>query len=242
MSWFKNWFNTKYYHLLYKNRDYKEAERFIDNLVAYLKPKQGAKIFDLACGKGRHSVFLNKKGFDVIGVDLSEQSILHAQKEENETLHFAVQDMRKPFEGQTFDVVVNLFTSFGYFEDDKEDVDVLKSVATVLKKDGVFVLDYLNAHKVVADLNPHAFIKREEVTFEITKKIEKAFVVKEIDFEDNNEKYHFEERVKLIDEKQFESYFKLAGLRLLAKFGNYNLEVFDVNQSPRLILIAEKIG
>lgn len=242
MAWFKNWFNTPYYHLLYKNRDFQEAENFIDNLVTYLKPKQGAKFFDLACGKGRHSMFLNKKGFDVVGVDLSEESILSAQQATNETLHFAVHDMRQVFEGHSFDVVVNLFTSFGYFDDNNEDVNVLKSVATVLENDGVFVLDYLNAKQVVKNLKPQETIVRDDVSFQISKKIEGAFVVKGIDFEDKGKAYHFEERVKLIDEGQFEEYFKLARLRLLAKFGNYNLEAFDENQSPRLILIAEKIG
>jgi SAM-dependent methyltransferase len=242
MAWFKNWFNTPYYHLLYKNRDFQEAENFIDNLVTYLKPKQGADIFDLACGKGRHSMFLNKKGFDVVGVDLSEESILSAQKSQNERLHFAVHDMREVFEAHSFDVVVNLFTSFGYFDDDNEDVNVLKAVASVLKAEGVFVLDYLNAKQVVKNLKPQETIQREGVSFEITKKVENSFVVKGIDFQDQGEVYHFEERVKLIGEDQFEAYFKLAGLRLLAKFGNYNLEEFDEDKSPRLILIAEKIG
>ena len=242
MSWFKNWFNTKYYHLLYKNRDFKEAERFIENLLTYLKPEKGARFFDLACGKGRHSIFLNKKGFDVVGADLSEESILSAQKSANKELKFIVHDMRKPLKGYSFDVVVNLFTSFGYFEDDNEDVEVLKSVVSVLEKDGFFVLDYLNAKQVVAKLKPQETIQREHVTFDITKKIENAFVVKNIDFEDEGERYHFEERVKLIDEEQFESYFKLAGLQLLAKFGNYNLDKFDEDNSPRLILIAKKIG
>tara|TARA_B100000809_G_scaffold266867_1_gene332343 strand:+ start:5192 stop:5920 length:729 start_codon:yes stop_codon:yes gene_type:complete len=242
MTWFKKWFNTTYYHLLYNNRDYKEAENFIDNLIIYLKPKESAQFFDLACGKGRHSIFLNKKGFDVVGVDLSEESILTAQESSNETLYFAVHDMREKFPNHSFDIVVNLFTSFGYFDDDREDIDVLKGVVSVLKDDGVFVLDYLNAKQVIKNIKQQETIQRENVAFQITKKIENLFVVKGIDFVDKGESYHFEERVKLIDEDQFDVYFKLAGLRVLAKFGNYNLEAFNENSSPRLILIAEKIG
>lgn len=242
MAWFKNWFNTKYYHLLYQNRDFEEAERFISNLIDYLEPKEGAKFFDLACGKGRHSMFLNKKGFDVVGADLSEESIKVAQAHENEKLKFAVHDMREPFQGAKFNYVVNLFTSFGYFDDDQEDVNVLKSVVSVLENDGVFVLDYLNANKVVSDLKPHEVIQRDHVTFQVSKKVEGAFVVKGIDFEDDGEEYHFEERVKLIGEDKFEQYLKLAGLRLLAKFGDYSLGEFDLEASPRLILVVEKIG
>ena len=242
MAWFKKWFNTPYYHLLYNNRDYSEAENFINNLIDYLKPVKGAKFFDLACGKGRHSMFLNKQGFDVVGVDLSEESILSAQKSSNDTLHFSVHDMRETFPNHTFDFVVNLFTSFGYFHDDQEDVDVLKGVVSVLKNDGVFVIDYLNEKQVVKNLKKEETISRGAVSFNITKKVENSFVVKGINFDDKGKSCQFEERVKLISEEQFENYFKLAGLRLLAKFGNYDLEAFDKDNSPRLILIAEKIG
>ena len=75
-----NWFDSDYYHILYSNRDLKEAEHFIKNLVNHLKIKKGSKILDLACGKGRHSIYLNKKGFDVTGYDNSEKSIKKAKK------------------------------------------------------------------------------------------------------------------------------------------------------------------
>ena len=74
-EWFKDWFNTSYYHTLYKHRDESEAHRFIDHLCAYLKVKKGSKILDLACGKGRHALHLAKKGYQTTGVDLSEESI-----------------------------------------------------------------------------------------------------------------------------------------------------------------------
>ena len=74
-NWYASWFDTPYYHILYKDRGYDEAQAFMRALMAYLKPKDSAKILDLACGKGRHSVFLNSLGYNVTGVDLSKNSI-----------------------------------------------------------------------------------------------------------------------------------------------------------------------
>ena len=86
MSWFANWFDSEYYHVLYKNRDEKEAEFFIENLVQYLNFQKRRKLLDIACGKGRHATYFNSLGFDVVGVDLSSNSITTAKKYKNETL------------------------------------------------------------------------------------------------------------------------------------------------------------
>ena len=122
-KWYASWFDTPYYHILYKDRNYAEAELFMKTLTHYLNLEPGDEILDLACGKGRHSVYLNSIGYNVTGADLSENSIAHASKFENDTLRFQVHDMCKPFAFQ-FEAVFNLFTSFGYFENEE---DVKKS-------------------------------------------------------------------------------------------------------------------
>jgi len=119
-KWFQHWFNSPYYHILYQQRDHAEAEFFIDNLCAYLKPAANARLFDIACGRGRHSIYFNSKGFDVTGIDLSIASIKYAKQYENKQLHFYVHDMRYLFYVNYFDIALNLFTSFGYFETDQE--------------------------------------------------------------------------------------------------------------------------
>ena len=103
MNWFKSWFDSKYYHILYKNRNEKEAQIFIDNLISHLQIQKKSKILDVACGKGRHATYFNKKGMNVIGIDLSINNIKTAKKKENETLQFAVHDMRNPFKTNEFD-------------------------------------------------------------------------------------------------------------------------------------------
>jgi SAM-dependent methyltransferase len=118
-EWFGTWFDSEYYHLLYKDRDYTEAEAFVAKLAAYLEPPKDALIHDLACGKGRHSIYLNKLGYHVEGSDYSANSIKHAKQHENDTLKFYVHDMRLPMP-RKYDYILNLFTSFGYFNTEAE--------------------------------------------------------------------------------------------------------------------------
>lgn len=239
-EWFSSWFDTPYYHILYKNRDYFEASLFIDNISDFLKLQPNAKCWDLCCGKGRHSIYLNKKGLNVIGTDLSEQSILEANKSSNDTLAFYEHDMRKLFRANYFDIVFNVFTSFGYFEKREDDLHVFDAVQKGLKSNGLFVFDYLNSEFVKDIIKGTDAVTIDGITFKIQKRIEGITVVKNISFTDKGQEFIFEERVKLFDKAYFEGLAKECNLTILNTFGNYQLQEFEVNTSPRLILVLQK--
>ena len=239
-EWFTDWFDTPYYHTLYKHRDYSEASEFIDNITQFLHLKPNTSCWDLCCGKGRHSIYLNKKGYKVVGTDLSEQSIIEANKSANATLDFYTQDMRTLFRTNYFDVVFNLFTSFGYFDKRQDDVRVFSSVYKSLNPNGLFVFDFLNAQYVRNNFVSTTEQTIDDMTFHITKLIESNTVIKNIDFTDNKKAYHFEERVKLFDKSYFDELAEECGFTILHTFGNYRLEPFDLQASPRLILVLQK--
>ena len=111
-AWYQDWFNSPYYHLLYQHRDEQEAAEFIDRLMGYLHPREGSRMLDVACGKGRHAVQLARYGFEVTGIDLSEESIAFAKKTETPNLQFFRHDMRQPFYINYFHYAFNFFTSF----------------------------------------------------------------------------------------------------------------------------------
>lgn len=240
LNWFESWFDSPYYHILYKDRDKKEAELFIDNLIHFLQPKRNAQFLDLACGKGRHAVYLNKKGFPTIGIDLSPESIAFASQFENEQLQFYVQDMRKPFRINYFDYVLNLFTSFGYFENEKDDMAVMNSILKMLKKQGIVIIDFMNVKCVQENIIPAQEKTINGISFKITKRIENNFIVKQIHFEDKGKTYNYQEKVKMLRLKDFERYLAAADLKIVNLFGNYLLEPFDANASERLIIVAQK--
>ncbi|WP_264551477.1 class I SAM-dependent methyltransferase [Flavobacterium sp. N2038] len=235
-NWFTSWFDTPYYHILYKDRNYREAQIFMDNLTHYLNLPEKAKVLDLACGKGRHSIYLNQLGFDVLGADLSENSIAEASKNSNETLHFKVHDMREPFE-EKFDAIFNLFTSFGYFESDDDNLTTLKAIKESLSEYGFAVIDFMNVNQVIETLVPEEVKTVEGIDFHIKRYVEDGHIFKEIDFEDQGRKYHFTEKVKALTLKDFQDLMDEAGIYLLDIFGDYKLKKFHKTESERLIMI-----
>lgn len=240
MAWYKNWFDTEYYHLLYCHRDIGEAEKFIALLKQTLQLPNGAKVLDVACGKGRHAITLNKLGFDVTGIDLSANSIAEAKKWENEKLHFAEWDMRKTYRKNGFDVVVNLFSSFGYFENDSDDTQAIKAMSESLTPGGILVLDYINTQFAITQMKPREIINRNDVQFHIQKKVEAGFIKKKIEFIAHGQNHSYEEQLKVINKAAFENMFTSNELTIEHTYGDYALQPFNAATSPRLILIGKK--
>ncbi|MHA7059362.1 SAM-dependent methyltransferase [Aquimarina sp. M1] len=234
--WYASWFDTPYYHILYKDRDHKEAKDFMDNLTNYLSLDPGEKILDLACGKGRHSIYLNQLGYDVTGVDLSKNSIEYASQFENKTLRFRVHDMSKPYT-EKFSAVFNLFTSFGYFEKEECNLNTIKAIKSDINERGFGVIDFMNVNYVIDNLVPKETKEISGITFYIKRYLTDGYIYKEIKFTDNNGDFFFTERVKALTLEDFENYFEDAEVNLLDTFGDYQLQKFHKSNSPRLILI-----
>ena len=237
-DWFTDWFNTPYYHILYKDRNDEDAQLFLKNITSFLKIPTNNHILDLPCGKGRHSVFLNSLGYKVTGGDLAKNSIKIAKEFENETLNFKVHDMREPFNNK-YNAVFNIFTSFGYFEDDKEDLLILQNIKNGIKNDGYFVFDFLNADLVKANLVAKETKIVDNITFNITREITDGFIIKNICFFADDKQHSYTERVKYLDADKMKTYFDKASFTIINMFGDYNLNEFDTQTSNRLILVAK---
>ena len=234
--WYSSWFDSPYYHILYKDRDQEEARDFVDHLTAFLQLPKKADILDLACGKGRHSIYLNHLGYNVIGVDLSAYSIKHAKQFENDSLHFKQHDMCIPFL-KKFDAVFNLFTSFGYFEVEEDNLRTIKAIKAELKYGGYGVIDFLNSEVVIQNLVASEVKVVNDIHFHIKKHIKNGYIIKDIHFTDNDILYNFTEKVKALTLNDFQDYFTEAGITLKHCFGDYELRPFEPNSSNRLILI-----
>jgi len=239
-EWFASWFDTTFYHILYQERDDKEAKGFIINLLNHLKLPKKSYVLDLACGKGRHSRTLNELGMNVLGVDLSEKSIAYAKKFENDSLHFRVQDMREPFEEEVFDCIFNLFTSFGYFDQEEDNQKVLNGISLMIKPGGLFVLDYLNTTTAIRDLVPDEQKMIENVHFDIHRSFDGRFIRKNITVKCLDKNYQFEEKVRGFTLVEIEKMLSKSNLKPIEYFGNFNLDTFDPEQSTRLILVCKK--
>ena len=235
-NWFSTWFDTPYYHILYKNRNDEEAQTFMDNITHYLNMPENGTILDLACGKGRHSIYLNKLGYQVTGVDLSENSIAIAAASSNERLQFKTHDMREPM-NETFDAVFNLFTSFGYFDTHEDNIKTLKAIKESINEYGFGVIDFFNADFIIENLITEETKEIDGITFNIKRSVENKKIIKEIRFEDKGESFFFTEKVSAFTLADFEAMMEEAGIYLLEIFGDYKLRKFYKSQSERLILL-----
>ena len=238
-DWFEDWFDTKYYHILYKNRNDEEAKQFVHGLIDQLQLKPGMKLLDLACGKGRHSKTLHDLGYDVLGVDLSKSSISDAQKWASHQLSFQVHDMREVIPNRSFDVIFNLFTSFGYFDSSVDNERMCLSISKMLEPGGRLVIDFMNARKVIESLVLKEQKTIQGVTFDISRRFDGMHIYKEIRIEDKSHNAQYTERVQALDLADFhvllEPYFEIESV-----FGSLDLEPFEVRDSDRLIIIASR--
>lgn len=239
-EWFDEWFNSPYYHILYKNRDEYEARLFIDAIVKKLQIDASQSILDVACGRGRHAIYLNSLGFSVTGIDLSKHNIAVGSNFSNERLQFFKHDMRQVFRKDGFDVILNLFTSFGYFDSHEDHAKAIQAITSSLKKGGLFLLDFLNPFTVIHQLAAKEKKVVDDISFFIEKSYDGKYIWKHIRFEHRDASYHFSERVKAIRRSDFLAYFEKANLEILETFGDYQLNPYAQSTSERLIFLLKK--
>lgn len=240
MGWYTSWFDSPYYHALYAHRDHREASAFIARLLAYLHLPVDAQILDLACGNGRHSHVMAQMKYRVTGIDLSHRNIEEAKKSGISNARFVQGDMREVFQKNQFDLVVNLFTSFGYFENENDNLRVLKSACANLKDNGIFVLDFLSREYTENHLVARESTRIDELVINITRRIENENIIKEIEIQSSENNFSFEEIVRGFRKDQLQRLLREAGFEVLAIFGNYELQPFECEKSERCILINRK--
>ena len=244
MSWYKEWFDSPLYVKLYPWRNEEEAAQLASLISAYFSVQQYPRLLDLGCGRGRHAIRLAQMGYEVTGMDLSGNSLSEATKRAEQlnlkNITFVRGDMRVPLKAR-FDVVANLFTSFGYFTGDSDNVEVLSSIASMLEPGGGLVLDYMNAPLVERTYNPEERATKDDIHYDIKRYVEEDTIIKQMKLKDNYGHDHFfEERVKLYDYSWFAENLSKAGFHIDVALGSYHGEPFSSDESPRLILIAVK--
>lgn len=240
--WYKNWFNSPFYHKLYFERDEKEAEKFINNLIEHLKPIPGSRMLDAACGRGRHSKTLAALGYEVTGIDISNDSIAFAKQFENNFLEFFVHDMRLPFRSNYFDFVFNFFTSFGYFKTRREHDEAIRTLAKCLKPAGTLVIDYLNVHYAEDHLVKNEIKQMGATEYTILRWDDETHFFKKITVTDPSlsNKIEYTEKVAKFSLLDFTDMLSYRGMQVKEVYGDYQFNSYHVRTTPRLIIIAGK--
>jgi SAM-dependent methyltransferase len=241
-AWYKDWFNSPFYHKLYFERDEQEAAAFIKKLIAHLQPAPGSRMLDVACGKGRHSKTLAALGFNVTGIDISTDSIAWALQFEKENLDFFVHDMRLPFWGNYFDFAFNFFTSFGYFKTRREHDDAIRTIAKSLKAGGKFIIDYLNVHYAEDHLQHEDIKLIDNTCYTIHRWDDETHFYKKISVTDPllKQPIEYTEKVAKFSLGDFTDMLSFQGMQVQEVFGDYQFSPYDIRKTPRMIIIAQK--
>lgn len=242
LDWFKIWFNSKYYFLLYQNRNEEEAEKFFELIKNNLNITSDWKILDFCCGYGRLSKVISASGFDVTGIDLSDYFIEKAIKdsrEKNLNIKFIKCDARTFNEFGKYNLVISFFTSFGYFTDEENEITFQNLCKSVIQK-GWIVFDYFNPDFVINNLDGAEEILIDHIKFKISRKIENNRVKKliEVFTEDNKEEYV--ESVRIYSYNDLNDLFVKNGFVVEKVFGDYSGSEYSA-LSPRIIIFAQKI-
>lgn len=245
MPWYKDWFNTDAYDLVYRNRNEAEALRLVELILETCRPGSGARILDVGCGRGRHAMAFAERGFDVTGVDLAQRALEIARQSAADrglSIRFEQGDMRDVLAPAAFDVVVNLFTAFGYFTAYDEHLRVVSALRSAARPGAWVVQDFMNADLVRRTFIPEDERMIEDVHVHQKRHVEPgngAFdrICKEITLTWNGDAHTFHESVALIGLDDFRGLYEEAGLTLEHVYGSYDGAPFGP-ESPRLILFS----
>jgi SAM-dependent methyltransferase len=242
VPWYEEWFDRDEYELVYQQRDESEAQQVVDVIEHLAQPAPDAQILDVGCGRGRHARVLARRGYQVTGLDLSERAIEQARRRtaaEGLDVTYHVQDMRAPMGTAAYDGVVNLFTAFGYFEDDADHERALQHMTDALRPGGWLVQDFLNTPQVIQSLNPEDAQATNGVTIEQNRWVENGRINKRITLHENGDTRTFCESVRLLTLYDFKQLYERVGLELVQAVGDYDGSTYTPD-SPRLIMHARK--
>jgi SAM-dependent methyltransferase len=245
MEWWERFFDEETGEVMFTEQAWQRAEELCDSLVKLLEIEPGAKILDLACGPGRFALPLAKRGFRVLGLDISAVYLKQAKakaKEQGLSVELVQGDMRAiPFDGK-FDAVINLFTSFGFFEREEDHLRVLREVHKSLKPGGRFLLEIANREWLIRHFQAHdwhespGFISLEERKFMPERDRLEARWIKL--YPDGRRK-EYPISLRLFTLHELIGLFSQAGLKVLSCYGNLEGEPwgFDKNRS---VVVAER--
>jgi len=235
MGWFKTWFGTRYYALLYGHRDEQDAQQWVDAIIGRWELPVGSTVLDIGCGRGRHAGLFARAGMQVTGLDISEDSIQEARATWPK-VDFHVHDMRNAFAEERFDAAVCLFTTLGYFDSLEDDLAVLRAAYGALHPGGRLVIDFMNTPKVLATLVTQEQLEREGVHFHISRAVEDGVVVKRITVRDAEHESEFEERVQALTPAMLERMAEDVGFVVEDRTGGPRSDPYDTERSERYVL------
>ena len=243
--WYSSFFGEDYLRIYAPFLPATRTEREVEGIMHLLNLAPRSRILDLCCGHGRHTLLLAQQGYQLIGQDLSKAFLQQAQ-EQAEQLNLSIKwvqsDMRViPFENE-FDAIINVFTSFGYFENDREDQKVLQQVYYALKRGGLFLLETVYQPRVVRAFTPHGILRYPDgLTVLEERRIDMVKSRNEVQitmlFPDGQRTEHTQS-IRVYTLTELIRMLEVAGLQVQAHYGD--LDASPLTLDSRLVVVSQK--
>lgn len=246
-SWTEKFFDKYYLKTHFPVLTEEKNKQQVDFIESVLKPEKNAKILDLPCGYGRHSILLAERGYNVTGIDFKEEFINIAKENAKhlDNVNFIVNDMRKINYENEFDFVMNIFTSFGYFSE-KENIEVLRSMVKALKKGGKIIIETINrewALKNIGKISRSWLVYPEDnITFlaSNTFNIITGRMLSEQIIIDKGERFDQKQDIRLFTYTELKTFLGLCGAIVTEAYGDFDRTLYS-QSADHMIVIAEKI-
>lgn len=238
-KWFAQWFNTPYYHDLYRNRNDIEAMQWMDRITSLIALKKDQPILDVCCGNGRHALHLEKAGFMSYGIDISPSNIAMAQGNSQFPERWRVGDARQFNWGFSFQLVTNLFTSFGYFDNLADHQNMMSQMLRHVAEEGYFIFDFLNASRVIRDLIQEETHQGNLADYHIHRIVENGRIFKNIRFTIDGIEKHYQESVFLFEPEPLMKWIVDEGFEVQYHLGDYHANAYH-QDSPRCIFVFKR--
>ena len=243
-GWFTHFFDDAYVAELSNQKPSRQTRREVDFLLRSLRVSPRSRILDVACGYGRHAAELSRRGFRVVGVDLSRAMLAEARQRfrEGPRLRFVRGDMRRLHFAAEFDAVFSFFTSFGYFAPGQNEA-VLRRMARALRLGGRLLVDHRNpTHDAALPRRNWYRVGRRLVLgdhrFDPRTKVSECTQLVVADGRSRAVQRRF--RVQEFSLAEWRRMLGRAGLRLIRAYAGYDGRAYRAASSERLIVLAEK--
>lgn len=248
MAWYENFFDEWYLKYWIQPITAERTQREVDAIVRFLELKPADRVLDLCCGQGRHSLELSRRGYDVVGYDLSETLLAESRRlaqEENLNVKFECGDMRRVGYENEFDGVFNFYTAFGYFEKNEDNQAVLDTVAQALKQRGRFLLDYPCLEGRMSGWKTQEFFEYGDGTVMLHEMIHDVFqqTIKNnvLYITKDNQRHRTGFTLRHYYGRELQQCIKQAGMRTLAAYGSTEGTPLT-NRDTRVLVLAEKVN
>lgn len=245
MPWYQAFFGNDYLRIYAPFLPAERTEREVEAIISLLNLTPDMRVLDLCCGNGRHALPLARRGYQVTGLDLSETLLSQARQEaanEQLAVQWLQQDMRHiPYEDE-FHAIINVFTSFGYFESDEEDLLVLQQVYQALAPGGVFLLETVYQPRVLRSFSPYGIIRYDSGLIVMEERhIDLLHSRNEIRItllSPTNERVEYRQSIRIYTLTELITMLTLVGLEVSGYYGD--LDGSPLTLDSRLVIVSRK--